>query len=174
MAMTCFCAYARGAAARLPALAHQWPASTHSLTVGIVGAGRVGTALGAALARAGHRRHRRQRPIRRRARAASRPFLPGTPHRRAEDVVRGADLVIFAVPDDALAPLVAHLGDSGAFRPGVIVAHTSGSHGIGILHPATARGALPLALHPAMTFTGGPDDIDRLAARHLVRRHRAR
>jgi predicted short-subunit dehydrogenase-like oxidoreductase (DUF2520 family) len=137
------------------------PRRAQSLTIGIVGAGRVGAAFGAALARAGHSitgaSGRSDAAI---ARIASR--LPGTLHRRAEDVVRAADLVIFAVPDDHLAPLIAHLGESGAFRPGMIVAHTSGSHGIGILHPATARGALPLALHPAMTFTGGPDDVERL------------
>ena len=139
------------------------PADTRALTIGIVGAGRVGTALGAALARSGHRLTGASgRSDASAARITNR--LPGTPHRRAEDVVRNADLVIFAVPDDALAPLVAHLGESGAFRPGVVVAHTSGAHGIGILHPATARGALPLALHPAMTFTGGPDDVDRLTA----------
>ncbi len=138
-------------------------ANVNSLTIGIVGAGRVGTALGAAFAAAGHRITGASG---RSETAADRiaGFLPGVAHRRAEDVVRHADLVIFAVPDDALAPLVAHLGESGAFRPGVIVAHTSGSHGIGILHPATARGALPLALHPAMTFTGQADDIERLAA----------
>ena len=134
-----------------------------SLTVGVVGAGRVGTSIGAALARSGHRitgaSGRSDASI---ASIASR--LPGAAHRRAEDVVRNADLVIFSVPDDVLAPLIAHLGESGAFRPGVIVAHTSGAHGIGILHPATARGALPLALHPAMTFTGAPDDVDRLTS----------
>jgi predicted short-subunit dehydrogenase-like oxidoreductase (DUF2520 family) len=138
-------------------------ASAKSLTIGVVGAGRVGTAMGAAFAHAGHTitgaSGRSDLAV-----ARIEAFLPGTPHRRAEDVVRAADLVIFAVPDDALAPLVAHLGESGAFRPGVIVAHTSGSHGIGILHPATARGALPLALHPAMTFTGAADDIDRLTS----------
>lgn len=139
------------------------PIKTHELTVGIVGAGRVGTAMGAALARAGHRvtgaSGRSDAAV---ARIASR--LPGAVLRRAEDVIRHAELVIFAVPDDVLPPLVAHLGESGAFRPGVIVAHTSGAHGIGILHPATARGALPLALHPAMTFTGAESDVDRLTA----------
>lgn len=139
------------------------PAGTRTLTIGIVGAGRVGTALGAALARAGHRLTGASgRSDASAGRISGR--LPGVPHRRAEDVVRNADLVVFAVPDDALAPLVAHLGESGAFRPGLIVAHTSGAHGIGILHPATARGALPLAIHPAMTFTGGPDDADRLTS----------
>jgi predicted short-subunit dehydrogenase-like oxidoreductase (DUF2520 family) len=138
-------------------------ADTKSLTIGIVGAGRVGTAIGAALAEAGHHvTSASGRSAAARARIANR--LPDAVHRRAEDVVRHADLVIFAVPDDALAPLIAHLGESGAFRPGVIVAHTSGAHGIGILHPATARGALPLALHPAMTFTGTADDVDRLTS----------
>jgi predicted short-subunit dehydrogenase-like oxidoreductase (DUF2520 family) len=137
------------------------PRKAHSLTIGIVGAGRVGTALGAAFAQAGHTitgaSGRSDAAI-----ARINTVLAGTPHRRAEDVVREADLVIFAVPDDVLAPLIAHLGESGAFRPGLIVAHTSGSYGIGVLHPATARGALPLALHPAMTFTGGSDDVERL------------
>jgi predicted short-subunit dehydrogenase-like oxidoreductase (DUF2520 family) len=151
------------ASVRTPAAATavRLPPKAQSLTVGIVGAGRVGSALGAALARAGHTitgaSGRSDATI---ARISTR--LDGVPHRRAEDVVREADLVIFAVPDDVLAPLIAHLGESGAFRPGVIVAHTSGSHGIGILHPATARGAFPLALHPAMTFTGSADDVDRL------------
>jgi predicted short-subunit dehydrogenase-like oxidoreductase (DUF2520 family) len=32
-----------------------------------------------------------------------------------------------------------------------------------VLDPVTRRGALPLALHPVMTFAGRPDDLDRLA-----------
>src|SRR5258706_9460989 len=86
------------------------PAPTRTLSVGIVGAGRVGSALGAALARAGHEiTGASGRSDAATARIDS--MLPGTPHRRAEDVVRQADLVIFAVPDDVLAPLVAHLGE---------------------------------------------------------------
>lgn len=132
-------------------------------TVGIVGAGRVGAVLGTALARAGYQvvaaSGRSGASL---ARLAT--LLPEVPHRSVAGVVAAAELVIFAVPDDALAPLVAHLAESGAFRPGVTVAHTSGAHGVGILHPATARGARPLALHPAMTFTGTTADLERLAA----------
>jgi predicted short-subunit dehydrogenase-like oxidoreductase (DUF2520 family) len=69
-----------------------------------------------------------------------------------------ADLLLLAVPDDALATLVQNL----EVRPGQIVAHTSGAHGVAVLAPAVARGARPLALHPAMTFAGGPADLDRL------------
>jgi predicted short-subunit dehydrogenase-like oxidoreductase (DUF2520 family) len=133
------------------------------LAIGIVGAGRVGAALGTAFAKVGHKITGASGRSDATAGRITR-LLPGTPLRQAEDVVRHADLVILAVPDDALGPLVADLGESGAFRPGVIVAHTSGAQGIGILHPAVARGALPLALHPAMTFTGFPEDAERLAS----------
>jgi predicted short-subunit dehydrogenase-like oxidoreductase (DUF2520 family) len=46
---------------------------------------------------------------------------------------------------------------------GRLVVHASGAHGIRVLDPATRAGALPLALHPVMTFTGRADDTDRLA-----------
>ena len=47
--------------------------------------------------------------------------------------------------------------------PGQIVAHTSGAHGLAVLAPVTTVGARPLALHPAMTFTGTAVDLRRLA-----------
>jgi predicted short-subunit dehydrogenase-like oxidoreductase (DUF2520 family) len=87
------------------------------------------------------------------------------PHARitAPDQVPGeADLVLIAVPDDALGPLVRGLAEAGAFPPDQIVAHTSGAHGLEVLAPATAAGAIPLALHPAMTFTGQARDLRRL------------
>ena len=129
--------------------------------MGVVGVGRVGSALGAALARAGHEvvaasgvseRSRRQ--------AAER--LPQAEILPTDETVAVADLVLLAVPDDVLRPLVAGLADTGAWRGGQLAAHTSGSHGIGVLDPAAARGVLALALHPVMTFTGRPEDVDRL------------
>lgn len=135
------------------------------LTVGIVGSGRVGSVLGAALARAGHRiagaaGRDDTDPATARARLAR--LLPRARRLPAAEVVRRSELVLFAVPDDVLAPLVADLAESGAFRAGQVVAHTSGAYGVGVLHPATAKGAHPLALHPAMTFTGRPEDLARL------------
>ncbi|HKT03621.1 MAG TPA: DUF2520 domain-containing protein [Rugosimonospora sp.] len=131
--------------------------------VGILGAGRVGAVLGAALARSGYPIVAASgRSTESRERHAA--LLPGVPRRRPSQVARAAELLLLAVPDDALGPLVAHLAESGAFRPGQVVAHTSGAHGTGILHPAVAKGARPLALHPAMTFTGTAADLPRLAA----------
>ncbi|MGC4890151.1 Rossmann-like and DUF2520 domain-containing protein [Micromonospora sp. DT227] len=143
---------------------HRAPlAFPRTLTVGVLGTGRVGAVLGAALAAAGHRVVAASG-----ASGASRArlalLLPQTPHRAAPAVARAAtDLLLVAVPDDALAAVVADLAATGALRPGQVVAHTSGAHGLAVLAPAAAAGARPLALHPAMTFTGTPDDLSRLA-----------
>src|SRR5258708_17180352 len=92
------------------------------LRVGVVGAGRAGTALAAALRRAGHevvaasavsdasvRRIRRD--------------LPGTAIRQPAQVVSAADLVLLTVPDDVLPGLVAGLAATGADLAGSLVAH---------------------------------------------------
>jgi predicted short-subunit dehydrogenase-like oxidoreductase (DUF2520 family) len=131
------------------------------LTVGIVGAGRVGAVLGAALAAAGH-----EIVAASGVSAASRDriaeLLPAAAVLPADEVVARARLVIVSVPDDALAALVAGLAETGALGAGQIIAHTSGAHGLGVLAPAVVAGAGPLALHPAMTFTGTRVDLDRL------------
>jgi predicted short-subunit dehydrogenase-like oxidoreductase (DUF2520 family) len=134
-----------------------------TLRVGIVGAGRVGAVLGAALARAGHRvvaaSALSAASVARRA-----ALLPTAEVRPPDEVGAGTDLLLLAVPDDALAGLVQGLAEAGAFEPGQVVAHTSGSHGLAVLAPAVRAGARALALHPAMTFTGRPTDLDRLRA----------
>lgn len=131
------------------------------LRVGVVGAGRVGAALGAALARAGHEVVAVSGVSDDSLRRAER-MLPGVPVLPVDEVVAAADFVLLAVPDDALRPLVAGLAETGAWRPGQLAAHTSGAQGIGVLDPAAARGVLALALHPVMTFAGRPEDLDRL------------
>jgi len=131
------------------------------LRVGIVGAGRVGSTLGAALARAGHRVVA-VTAVSSASLARAEKLLPGVPVRPSDEVVAAADLVLLAVPDDALRPLIAGLAETDAWRPGQLVAHTSGAQGISVLDPAAARGVMPLALHPVMTFVGRPEDLDRL------------
>jgi len=143
-------------------MSHSHTAHPAELGVGVVGAGRVGTALAAALRRSGHRIVAVSAVS-----AASldrvEAILPGTPVRPPQDVVASADLVLLTVPDDALPALVAGLAATGTDLAGRLVMHASGRHGLAVLEPATRRGALPLALHPVMTFTGRPDDVDRLA-----------
>jgi predicted short-subunit dehydrogenase-like oxidoreductase (DUF2520 family) len=131
------------------------------LRVGVISAGRVGAVLGAALARAGHDIVAVSAVSRDSVRRAER-LLPGVAIVAPPEVVAAADFVLLAVPDDELRALVSGLASTDAWRPGQIVAHTSGAVGIGLLDPAAARGVLPLALHPVMTFTGRPEDIDKL------------
>jgi len=132
------------------------------LSVGVVGAGRVGAVLAAALREAGHSVAAASGVS---AESVSRieTLLSGVPRQEPEQVVRAADLVLLTVPDDSLAPLCAGLATVGAFRPGQLVVHTAGRFGVGILSDAVAAGALPLAIHPAMTFTGTSLDRSRLA-----------
>jgi predicted short-subunit dehydrogenase-like oxidoreductase (DUF2520 family) len=133
------------------------------LAVGVVSAGRVGSVLGAAISGAGHMVVGVSAVSRASLRRAAN-LLPDVPVLAPDDVVRRSDLVLLAVPDDVLPGLVSGLATTGAFRAGQIVVHTSGARGVDVLAPATAIGVLPLALHPAMTFTGHAEDVARLAA----------
>ena len=131
------------------------------LAVGVISAGRVGVVLGAALRQAGHRIIAVSAVSSDSLRRAS-ALLPGVEVRTPDVIGPDVDLLLLAVPDDALPALVEGLANAGALRPGQFVAHTSGRYGIDVLSPASAIGALPLALHPAMTFTGTSVDLDRL------------
>src|SRR6478752_2219420 len=129
--------------------------------IGVVGAGRVGAVLSAALRAAGHEvvaaagdsaasLHRIE------------TMLPGVPSAKPTDVARAADLLLLTVPDDMLENVVTTMVGAGAIREGQYVCHTSGRHGLAVLEAATSVGAHPIAMHPAMTFTGTAVDLDRL------------
>lgn len=132
------------------------------LGVGVVGAGRVGAVLGAALARAGHRVVAVS-AVSPASRERAELLLPGVPVLPVPEVVAAAELVLLTVPDDELAQLVVGLGTVGAWAAGQLVMHTSGRHGLAVLAPAAAAHVIALALHPAMTFSGTSLDLERLA-----------
>jgi predicted short-subunit dehydrogenase-like oxidoreductase (DUF2520 family) len=132
------------------------------LTVGVVGAGRVGPALAASLQLAGHRPVAVS-AVSQASRRRAGQLLPDVPVMPPAEVLQRSDLVLLTVPDDALPGLVTGLADTGSVRPGQLLVHTSGRYGTRVLDPALRAGALPLALHPAMTFTGTPVDVQRLA-----------
>jgi predicted short-subunit dehydrogenase-like oxidoreductase (DUF2520 family) len=132
-----------------------------ALRVGVIGAGRVGAVLAAALRAAGHDVVAvAGESDASRGRAAD--LLPGVPVLKPSAVARAADLLLLTVPDDMLSNVVTMLADSGALRAGQYVVHTSGAHGLAILEPAARVGARAVALHPAMTFTGTAVDLERL------------
>ncbi|WP_439564437.1 DUF2520 domain-containing protein [Microcella sp.] len=131
------------------------------LGVGVVGAGRVGPVLGAALAAAGHALVGVSASTDdERDRVES--MLPGVPMLEVPQLVERSELVILAVPDDQLVELVAGLAALGAWQAGQLVLHTSARYGTAVLDPARAAGAIPLAVHPALAFTGTSIDLVRL------------
>ncbi|MEO6200728.1 MAG: DUF2520 domain-containing protein [Cryobacterium sp.] len=132
------------------------------LGIGIIGAGRVGPILGAALAGAGHAIVGIS-AISQESRDRAEAILPRVPILTVPQIVERSELVIIAVPDAQLESLIAGLAATDTWRPGQLVLHTSARFGTAVLAPARAGGAIPLAIHPAMTFTGTSIDIARLA-----------
>ncbi|PII83740.1 oxidoreductase [Leucobacter sp. OLJS4] len=132
------------------------------LGIGIVGAGRVGPVLGNALAGAGHAITGIS-AVSDESRERAEAMLPGVPVLDVPEVVRRSELVLFAIPGDELPGLVRGLTETGAWQPGQLAVHTAPEHGYGVFAPALATGVIPLALHPALVFTGTSLDLTRLA-----------
>ena len=131
------------------------------LGIGIVGAGKVGPILGAALAGAGHAIVGIS-AVSQGSRDRAEAILPGAPILEVPQLIERSELVILAVPSSELEQLVIGLAVTRAWQPGQLVLHTAPEFGIGVLAPALAQGVIPLAIHPAMAFTGTSIDLTRL------------
>ncbi|WBQ06110.1 Rossmann-like and DUF2520 domain-containing protein [Kribbella sp. CA-293567] len=122
--------------------------------IGIIGSGRAGSALGAALASAGHPvtgvTARSQASLDRAAR-----LLPDVPVLSPAEVTGRADVVLVAVPDSAIREVAQSL----PLTAGQYLVHLSGAHGLSVLLPSAAT---PVALHPPMTFTGDQPDLSAI------------
>lgn len=131
------------------------------LGIGIIGAGRVGPVLGAALGGAGHAivgiASVNETNVER-----AEAMLPGVPVLDIPTLIERSELVILAVPEDQLATLIAGLAATGTWQQGQLVLHTAPGLGTAVFAPAIASGVIPLAVHPAMAFTGTSIDLARL------------
>ena len=131
------------------------------LTFGVIGAGPVGVVLAQALAGAGH--------ILIGVSAVSQEnierveaMLPGVELKDPIEILQTADLVLLSIPDEELEPTVNGFAEAHLWHAGQLVAHTSPQFGYGVLAPAAKQGAIPLAIHPAMRFTGTSVDLAKL------------
>lgn len=140
-----------------------WTEKPPRLDVGVVGTGRAGSVIGAALKRAGHQ-IKACTAVTDLSKLRAEALLPGVAILSIEETVADRDLILLAIPDDVLAEVVSGLAATNAVSPGTFVLHLSGRYGIDILRPLTEQGCLPLALHPVMTFTGTSIDLNRLSA----------
>jgi predicted short-subunit dehydrogenase-like oxidoreductase (DUF2520 family) len=116
--------------------------------IGVVGAGPVGTALGVALARAGWPVSAvASRDAGRRERF--RALVPGVrAFAEATALLDEVELVILAVPDDAIPAVVGGL----RLYSGQALVHTSGALGAEVLEPAMAAGTQVGSFHPLVAF----------------------
>jgi predicted short-subunit dehydrogenase-like oxidoreductase (DUF2520 family) len=126
-------------------------------SVGILGAGAVGTALGVAMSRAGwpviavaSRDAGRRDRFRSLVPGARAFFEPAA-------VVDEVDLVVLTVPDDAIPSVIEPLRLFG----GQTMIHTSGLLGAEVLSPTQSAGSHIGAFHPLVSFTA---DLERSIA----------
>ena len=121
--------------------------TTPKLVITVIGDTEVGRGIAAALSAAGHS-----------------VLLVGD---RVERIGE-SDLVLLAVSGSALTELISSFTERDLWRPGQLVAHTAGEFGYSVLAPAVACGVIPLAIHPAMRFTGTSLDLMQIRDAHFA------
>jgi predicted short-subunit dehydrogenase-like oxidoreductase (DUF2520 family) len=118
----------------------------------IVGAGRLGTVLASALVQRGWRIGLVVDKDARAARQSRRIIGAGRAATSLGASPKPGDVVIIAVPDDAIGRVAAGLAASGIPWAGRSVFHTSGLLGACVLEPLAKRGARTASLHPVQSF----------------------
>lgn len=124
-----------------------------SISYSVIGVGKLGKSLTAALHRAGyplislwnHNTDKARKLIGQLHLNADYGRLPS----RAEDV---GDIIFICVPDRQIESLVNQL--TSIELKGKIVVHTSGGHPASVLQPLAENGASVAAFHPLQTFSG--------------------
>ena len=129
------------------------------LSVGVLGTEPAGISMAQALATAGHMVVAvSEAPLENDD--ALEALLPSAKKLPDEKIIEVAELVLLAVPATEIAATVTRFSDS--WRAGQLVVHLAAQFDHDILHEAVARGAIPLAIHPAMRFTGTSLDLNRM------------
>lgn len=132
---------------------------TSRLNVAVIGAGPVGIAMAKAISDAGHSLMAIATTDPARAEQVA-TVLPGITIAPVIDAVQNVDLVIFAIPGGEIASLVSGLVKTESLSRGQLLVHTSPDYGYEVFDEALSSGIVPMAIHPAMKFTGF-SSIDR-------------
>jgi predicted short-subunit dehydrogenase-like oxidoreductase (DUF2520 family) len=119
-------------------------------TVAIIGAGRVGTAVGRLLARAGWQVAGVVSRSMATARAAAQFIGAGTPMIDAPLAAASADLIFITTPDGSIRNVCKEI--AGNIRKKSIVLHMSGAHTLDLLDAARQAGAYRAVVHPLQSI----------------------
>jgi predicted short-subunit dehydrogenase-like oxidoreductase (DUF2520 family) len=134
---------------------------TKIFQIGIVGTGRVGSSLGILLSRRGHRvlfcDHTFEK-----ARAAALQALEARPVRDVKQAVEGAHVAFLTTQDDRIAAADEEVANSGALRPGMVVAHCSGAHPSSLLRACSQKGCHAGSMHPLQTVADTASGLKNL------------
>lgn len=123
-----------------------------SLSLNIIGPGRVGRTLGALFARGGICAVQDVLGAEFATAEAAVGFIgTGRAVRKMSDL-RPARLWLLTPPDDAIAPVAAALAGAGVVRDGDVVFHCSGASPSTLLEPLAATGAVLASVHPLKSF----------------------
>ena len=120
--------------------------------VAIIGAGRLGTALGRALAKKGHVIRALTCRNGASARESARIIGQGKVFHKNRDAAARAQVVFLCLPDQEIRKVVTELAKERIDWTGKIVFHTSGLLPAKILKPLEDKGALAASFHPAQSF----------------------
>jgi predicted short-subunit dehydrogenase-like oxidoreductase (DUF2520 family) len=124
-------------------------------TLAILGAGRVGRALGRLLNERGWRILVVVARSEATARKAAKFIRAGRPFAGISHHALAAQIILISVSDDAIPEIAAELARIGGQQlRGKIVLHTSGACDASALQPVRAFGAFAASMHPMQTFNG--------------------
>jgi predicted short-subunit dehydrogenase-like oxidoreductase (DUF2520 family) len=117
-------------------------------TVAIIGAGRVGGAIGRLLVQAGYRLTAVAARTQESAEKARTFIGSGDSLIDAVKAASSAEIVFITTPDGAVKSTCDAIAARGEFRAGTTVVHTSGAHTLDLLQSASGAGAYRAVLHP--------------------------
>ena len=120
-----------------------------SLNIGIIGTGKVGTALAVALRRAGYNLG----PVwsRSESKAAAAAALIGADSYSVHsmtDVAKNSDIIFITTTDNSIKTVAENVD----WKNGQFVVHCSGVHSLDVLSHASNLGAIPGSFHPCIPF----------------------
>ena len=158
------------------------PASQRKLRISIVGAGRMGTALGVALRRAGHfipvvvTRRASHASASAKAVGGAIPLTDrqlSNPSRASLVGFFESDVVLISTPDDVLSGVAANLGailpaqSRKAVAVKRVALHTSGAVSSQVLAPLRKAGFAVGSMHPLVSVAHGPTSADLFRGVHF-------
>jgi len=130
--------------------------------IAIIGAGKVGTAVGNLLAKQGHHLIAASAATQASLEKAS-PFLPEARLTLdSAEAIRDADIVLITTKDEQIKLACDEIATQGAFNASHTVIHMSGAGSLELLASAKAAGANVASIHPIQSFASVELAIEKL------------